>query len=473
MPWWRPPATGNVPSRRCWPGWGSVEERPAFRWHPGLLIEEATLQVPFLADLVTLVDPTSRWSFLNWLRERGRLFPFYFAERFHIPRVEYEAYCRWAAERLPNLRFGLRAEGMRREPDGLLAVRIAPTGTPGGVGGEAAGWVRTRNVVLGIGTAPHLPAPLRLAAERDGAPVLHSAEYLDHRERLLRARHVTVIGSGQSGAEVLLDLLRRRPAGREGLHWLTRSPAFAPMEYSKLGLEHFTPDYTRYFHSLPETTRDTLVARQWQLHKAVDHETLAALHDELYHHDLALPDDAWPQVVLTPGVEVRTVEPLGSGRLRLELHHAEQGVDSSLTTDAVVAATGYRERSVEALLAGLGEAVRRDAAGRPVIGADHRVELSDGAPGAVFSAGAERHTHGVGTPDLGLMAHRAATVLNGVAGRERYPLPARTAFTTFGAARGAADAPRPTGTPSADSLPGPRGGPVPDPAGSADAAGSG
>ncbi|MCE7081927.1 lysine N(6)-hydroxylase/L-ornithine N(5)-oxygenase family protein [Streptomyces sp. ST2-7A] len=405
-----------------------VDERPAFRWHPGLLIEDATLQVPFLADLVTLVDPTSRWSLLNRLRERGRLFPFYFAERFHIPRVEYEAYCRWVAERLPNLRFGLRVEGLSREPDGLFAARIAPTD---GSGGPAVR-MRARNVVLGIGTAPHLPAPLRSAAERDGATVLHSAEYLDHRERLLEARHVTVIGSGQSGAEVLLDLLRRRPAGREGLHWLTRSPAFAPMEYSKLGLEHFTPDYTRYFHGLAEASRDALVARQWQLHKAVDHETLAALHDELYRHDLALPDGEWPQVVLTPGVEVRAVETPPSGRIRLELRHAEQGVGSSLTTDAVVAATGYRERSADALLAGLGEAVRRDTAGRPVIGADHRVELSGGGPGALFSAGSERHTHGVGTPDLGLMAYRAATVLNAVSGRERYRLPTRTAFTTFG-----------------------------------------
>ncbi|MBB0231418.1 SidA/IucD/PvdA family monooxygenase, partial [Streptomyces calidiresistens] len=330
---------------------------------------------------------------------------------------------------------------------------------------DGAGWVRARNVVLGIGTAPHLPAALRRAAEGDGAPVLHSAEYLCHRERLLGAPHVTVIGSGQSGAEVLLDLLRRRPAGREGLHWLTRSPAFAPMEYSKLGLEHFTPDYTRYFHGLPEATRDALVARQWQLHKAVDHDTLAALHEELYHHDLALPDEEWPRVVLTPGVEVRAVESLASGRLRLDLHHAEQGADSSLVTDAVVAATGYRERSVEALLAGLGKAVRRDAAGRPVIGADYRIELSDGAPGGLFSAGAERHTHGVGTPDLGLMAHRAARVLNAVAGRERYPLPTRTAFTSFGAVEGATGAAPPAAGPVGGSLPGPRRGTVSGPTG--------
>ncbi len=41
------------------------------------------------------------------------------------------------------------------------------------------------------------------------------------------------------------------------------------MEYSKIGLEQFTPDYTRYFHGLPQATRDRLLPRQWQLYKGV------------------------------------------------------------------------------------------------------------------------------------------------------------------------------------------------------------
>jgi lysine N6-hydroxylase len=53
-------------------------------------------------------------------------------------------------------------------------------------------------------------------------------------------------------------------------------------------------------------------------------------------------------------------------------------------------------------------------------------------PGALFVQNAERHTHGVGAPDLGLVAWRAATILNAVCGRSVYRLPDRTAFTTFG-----------------------------------------
>lgn len=234
------------------------EQRRAFHWHPGLLIEGATLQVPFLADLVTLADPASPWSFLNYLRHRERLFPFYFAERFHIQRTEYDAYCRWVSESLPGMHFGHQVDAVRWNPEReVFEVDFTQLDIHGQA--EALGRAFARNLVLGVGTEPYVPEPLKPLADAPAVPVIHSADYLDHRERFLAADHITVVGSGQSGAEVFLDLLRNRPAGRERITWLARTETFAPMEYSKLGLEHFTPDYTRYFHALTEPVRDELV----------------------------------------------------------------------------------------------------------------------------------------------------------------------------------------------------------------------
>lgn len=402
-----------------------LEQRPAFRWHPGLLIEGATLQVPFLADLVSLVEPTSPWSFLNYLKFRQRLFPFYFAERFHVPRAEYDGYCRWVSESLPTCHFGHRVTQVRWEPDHrLFAVRY--------VREPAAGPARTcyaRHLVLGIGTAPHVPEPLRPLVDDPTSLVLHSADYLPERARLLDAGHVTVVGSGQSGAEVLLDLLRRRPAGRERLTWLARTPAFAPMEYSKLGLEQFTPDYTRYFHGLPESVRDRLLGEQWQLYKGVSDQTLADIHDELYHRTLG---GAWPDVALLPGVAVRSAARAG-GRIELAVTHVQQGTEARLATDALVLATGYAERPVDALLGTLLPHLARDGSGRPRVDREYRlVWEDDDVRGSVFVQNAERHTHGVGAPDLGLAAWRSAVILNTLTGRRVYPLPERTAFTHFG-----------------------------------------
>ncbi|MGW1197691.1 lysine N(6)-hydroxylase/L-ornithine N(5)-oxygenase family protein [Streptomyces sp. NPDC002536] len=404
------------------------DQNTAFQWHPGLLIEGTTVQVPFLADLVTLADPTSPWSFLNYLRTRERLYPFYFAERQHIQRAEYDAYCRWVSENLDTLHFDHQIDAVRWNPERVL-FEIDYTQLDREGEAEALGRAYTRSLVLGVGTAPYVPEPLRPLAEAPAVPVIHSADYLAHRERLLAAEHITVIGSGQSGAEIFLDLLRQRPAGREKLHWIARTPAFAPMEYSKLGLEHFTPDYTHYFRALPEGVRDQLLPQQWQLHKGIAPDTITAIHDELYRRSL---HGGWPDATLTPGVFVRTAGRVGTTRVELHLEHTQQNARSRLTTDAVVLATGYRERRVETLLAALDPYIRRDSSGRPRIDEHHRLVLDPLVKGAIHVQNAEIHTHGVGAPDLGLAAWRSATILNAVTGKAAYPLPDRTAFTTFG-----------------------------------------
>lgn len=48
-----------------------LEQQPRFGWHRGMLIDNATMQVSFLKDLVTLRNPTSGFSFLCYLQSRG------------------------------------------------------------------------------------------------------------------------------------------------------------------------------------------------------------------------------------------------------------------------------------------------------------------------------------------------------------------------------------------------------------------
>ncbi|MEV6207674.1 GNAT family N-acetyltransferase [Kitasatospora sp. NPDC051914] len=392
------------------------EAEPEYRWHPGMLVDGARMQVPFLADLVSLVDPTSPWTFLNYLRHQERLYPFYFAERFQLSRREYEHYCRWVAHRLPNCRFGAPVTALRRDPaDGLFRAEA---------GGRE---IRARNVVLGVGTRPHRPAAFTAL---DGHPrVWHSADYLARRDSLDGARDITVLGSGQSGAEVFLDLLRRRPDDGTRLRWLSRTRALAPMEYSKLGLEHFTPDYTRYFHSLPREVRDRLVPAQWQLHKAASAETLAEIHDLLYERSIGRPPGSDP-VEIVPGTAVAAARPGPCGGLELHCRHTDSGTEHVLRTDAVVLATGYRATRPEALDP-IAEFIDWDEQGRYRVDLDQRVATRPELAGGLYVQNAELHTHGVGTPDLGLGAHRAAVILNAVAGKELHPLPTRTAWTSF------------------------------------------
>lgn len=418
-----------------------LDAKPAFSWHPGLLMEGTTLQVPFLADLVTMVDPTSPWSYLNYLRHHDRMFPFFFSERFHIPRREYDAYCRWVSDALPSCQFDAHVEQLGwDEADDVFVVthRAATDGT--------VTRVRARQIVLGVGTNPVVPEALRplLARSALAGRVLHSADYRTHRARLAACDDVTVIGAGQSGAEVALDLLRQQDgdgAGGPYVRWLARTNAFAPMEYSKIGLEHFTPDYIRYFRALPEARREQLVAEQWQLYKGVSEETLAALHDELYERTIGGTE---PRAALHPGVAIVAAE-VTDEQLLLTCRHTQQDALFEIRTSAIVSATGYAA-SRPAFLDGpdgLGTLVDWDDKGRYRIDGDYRVTLDPRISGRLYVQNAELHTHGVGAPDLTLGAWRAATILNAVAGRTVLRVPQRAAWTTFGAPRAAAKVPTP------------------------------
>lgn len=390
---------------------------PSFSWHPGLLLDGTTLQVPFLADLVTLADPTSPHSFLEYLRTRDRLLRFYFREELFLHRREYDAYCRWVAEALPSCRFGHRVTDVR--PDGgrwRLTVERAGRAD----GSTARGQVTARSVVLGVGTAPWVPP---FAAGHLGAEVLHTASWTTHRERALAAGSVTVIGSGQSAAEVVLDVLGAE--GAPSLDWFTSDRGFFPMEYTKLGLEHFSLEYHRWFHGLAEERRDALRAGQDLLYKGISPSTSAAIFDRLYERTV---DGGAAGLDYLAGVELVGMERLDGGGWRLTLLHHDEGVTIEHDTDVVVLGTGYRPRPLpieEALLS-------LDGSGRPVVEADQRLRLADGSASSLFLLGTELHSHGVGAPDLGLGALRAARIVNAAAGHDHYRVPERTVFQTFG-----------------------------------------
>jgi lysine N6-hydroxylase len=57
----------------------------------------------------------------------------------------------------------------------------------------------------------------------------------------------------------------------------------------------------------------------------------------------------------------------------------------------------------------------------------------DNNSGKVFVQNQEIHTHGVGTPDLGLGAYRAGQIINQLIGKAVYDTDALEVFQKFGA----------------------------------------
>jgi len=391
-----------------------LDAADGFAWHHGMMLDGATIQVPFLADLVTMADPTSPFSFLAWLKETGRLYPFYIREDFHPLRSEYDAYCRWAADRLDTLRWGRRVTAVEHDPATDLFTVHAETAT----GTEVR---RTRHVVVGVGTEPSVPPALRDLA----GPVVHSADYLPNREALRSAGSIAVVGSGQSAAEVYLDLLEGLRDGGYRLDWVTRSPRFFTMEDTKLTLEMTSPEYTDHFHALPESVRDRLGREQRSLYKGISTDLVSEVYDTLYRISARGPV---PTTLRTETSVTDAVWDAERGTYRLTLRHEQLGETYEHEVDRVVLATGYTPRPPR-FLDPVEHLVQRDSRGRLAVARDHHV---DTLGGRIWVQNAEEHTHGLTAPDLGMGAWRNASIIRSVTGREVYGLEARIAFQEFG-----------------------------------------
>ncbi|MDN3294315.1 SidA/IucD/PvdA family monooxygenase [Streptomyces ficellus] len=395
-----------------------LEERPELTWHRGMMFGDASMQVNFLADLVTLVAPSHPLSFLAYLHDMDRLYTFTVRENFFPSRREYEDYLRWAAAKLPSVRFSHRVEEVHWD---AAAERF----TVHAVRGDGTRLrMFARDLVLGIGTAPYVPEAL---AALPAGKLLHTSDYLYRTADVASAGKVTVVGSGQSGAEVAVDLLGRNLEGGPAVSWLTRTASFAPLDYTKMNLELTTPAYMQYFHSLPQDVRDRLIGEQWQFYKGISTDTLEEVHELLYRRQL---EHGLAEVELRFGITVESAAVDSTGRAVLTCRHRDTGQAFEHTTDLVVAATGYRNRP-PAFLGPIEDLLLRDGRGRHRVRVDHSVELAQGVTGRVFVANAEIHSHGVSSPNLDIGAVRNATILNAITGRETYRLPKRSAFTTF------------------------------------------
>ncbi|MFE6732795.1 lysine N(6)-hydroxylase/L-ornithine N(5)-oxygenase family protein [Streptomyces californicus] len=387
-----------------------LESKPDFEWHAGMFLEGARLQTPFMSDLVTMADPTSPYSFLNYLKERGRLYSFYIRENFYPLRTEYNDYCRWAAGKLSGIRFGETVETVTYDDaGGLYTVRTAS--------GEL---FRSRRLVLGTGTPPHIPA----ACQGLGGDFLHNSRYMERKADLQKKRSITLVGSGQSAAEIYYDLLSEIDVHGYRLNWVTRSPRFFPLEYTKLTLEMTSPEYIDYFHALPEETRHRLETGQKGLFKGIDGELIDAIFDLLYQKNLPGPV---PTRLLTNSALVKARYDEEGGAYRLGLRQEEQGKDYELTTEGLVLATGYRYEA-PAFLAPISGRLRHDSRGRFDVARNYSIDTTGHG---VFLQNASVHTHSITSPDLGMGAYRNAYIIGELLGREVYPVEKSIAFQEF------------------------------------------
>ena len=246
---------------------------------------------------------------------------------------------------------------------------------------------------------------------------------------------VTVVGSGQSAAECVLNLYRdlspeKIDAGAR-VNWVTRSAGFHPMEASKLGQECFTPAYMDYFHTLSREKRRHIVEAQGLLYKGISGYTIAEIFDLLYERSIGGRE---PGLSLYSNSQVNEVEATDySQAIKVWCYQSQQDRAFSLDTSAVICATGYAHQWPKWLDELKGSVLATDEHDDLIVEPNFVAQRCDQGIGRVFVQNPEIFQHGVGGPDLGIGAYRNASIINQALGKDVYRLPEKSAFQTYGA----------------------------------------
>jgi L-ornithine N5-monooxygenase len=391
------------------------EAQPDPVWQGGMMLSGSNIQNHPSRDLVSLRNPRSRYSFLNYLFENGRLL-----EHLNLPmefplRKEYAQYIGWVTEQFRHVAdFGSRVEEVTlTEHEGRPAYRVL----------DSAGQTRVAgSLVVGPGRTPYLPSPFDVV---HSPRVVHLTRYLYALRDLPRPpRSVAVVGGSQSAVELTLDLARRFPEARVTTY--VRSYGLRLKDTSPFSEEGFFPAFTDYYYKAERRTKEILDAYMRPTnYSSVDDDVLHELYILLYEQKL----DGEARVSVRGHSQVTAVTAHeDSVSLQLKEVHTEERFDDEV--DLVVLATGFRDLGPQptqerypGLLEGVIEHFRFDENGYLAVNLDYSLEPVEDSTPPLFLNGLCESTHGIGDAgSFSLLSLRAATIHDAL--QKRLPAPA-------------------------------------------------
>ncbi|MFJ3765680.1 lysine N(6)-hydroxylase/L-ornithine N(5)-oxygenase family protein [Streptomyces sp. NPDC090082] len=383
------------------------EQQPAFGWHRGMLIDDATMQVSFMKDLVTLRNPTSEYSFLCYLQSKGRLIDFVNHKNLFPLRVEFHDYFEWAAAKVDDMvSYGHQVVAV--EPvvqDGVVEYLDVTARS-----GDEVVVHRARNVIIGTGLRPLMPE----GVERTDH-VWHNSDLLakvDGLEGKEPARFV-VVGAGQSAAENVAYLHRRFPEA-EVCAVFSRY-GYSPADDSSFANRIFDPQAVDEYFTAPEDVKNRLMAYHGNTnYSVVDIDLIDDLYRQSYQEKVLGTE----RLRFLNVSRLTDVKETADG-VRATVKSLVTGEESLVDADVVVCATGYRQADGLGLLGEVADRCHRDDLGRVRMERDYRVVTDPELRCGIYLQGGTEHTHGITSSLLSNTAIRVGEILDSVLERGR------------------------------------------------------
>ena len=390
-----------------------LETKPSFVWHPGMLIEDSLLQITVLKDLILVENPCSRFTFLSYLKEKGRLYEFLNLRDLYPTRIEFNDYLHWTADQLSDrVHYGREVvaidpvdeEGRSdAERPSLLRITARDSSEPGGATSEYF----CRNLVLAAGGRPQMPPGIQL---KKGGRAFHPhvfkqriAEFDDPNAPY----RFVVIGGGQSAGEIFEYLIDHYK--QADVTATVRGFGYKPVDDSDFTNRIFFPEWVDYYHELPREKREYLFNDLKNVnYAAIDNPLIHRIYTKLYRQKAAGNERAR----LRPFMELKAMNEKENS-VELEFFETMEEKKIVLDVDGAVICTGWSWPKEHPLLAGVDFLLARDDRGGYDIDRDYKVTCRNGGPG-VYLQGYCEETHGISETVLSLLPVRAARIRDSV-----------------------------------------------------------
>ncbi|WP_395822815.1 lysine N(6)-hydroxylase/L-ornithine N(5)-oxygenase family protein [Collimonas sp.] len=382
-----------------------IERQPEFGWHRGMLLDDCRMQISFLKDLVTLRDPKSCFTFINYLFERGRLPDFVNLKSFYPTRLEFHDYLSWVAQAFDEkVHYGETVVGI--EPV-AAADRSGQINALRVFSRDEAGreWQRvTRALSVGIGGSARIPEAFAALGPHN---IIHTSNYLTSIDRVVGQpqsgprKRIAVIGAGQSAAEVFIDLTRRYPGVDVSL--VMRSGALKPADDSPFVNEIFSPVYTDIVYAQAKDIRRSLIDGFRDTNYAVvDRVLIEQIYEMLYLQNVGVEQ----RHRLLANTAIETAVRSSNGQIELTLRNRLDGHACAERFDALVLATGYGRATHLGLLDGLAPYLG-DALAQGNVGRDYRLSTPANFKPRIYLQGCCEDSHGLSDTLLSVLALRS------------------------------------------------------------------
>ncbi|ESP99115.1 lysine/ornithine N-monooxygenase [Streptomyces sp. GBA 94-10 4N24] len=383
-----------------------IEQHDDTLWQRGMLLPWTQSQVSFLKDLVTLRNPRSEFSFVNYLHTTGRLDEFINLGTFTPYRSEISGYLQWVASSLSEVRveYGRRCVSLEPGPlvDGEVSHWLART-ADGAV-------ISSRNLVIGAGRDAHVPAELSALPEER---VIHSTRFSERIEQVGadRARRIVVIGGAQSAAELLWAAYQRFPEAQCTM--LMRSIGLNAYQSSKFTNELFYPSFIDdFFATRPETRSQVLREMHVTNYAGLAPAMLETLYREMYQERLRG----------TERLRMRTLTDVAAARMDgdevvLTTVDRKSGDREEMRCDLVLLGTGF-VRDMPAMVRDLAAAT---GAGQATVDRAYRMVLPESYTAGCYLQGVNEATHGIADSLLSVLASRSQDIVTDLLARRGLP----------------------------------------------------